>query len=235
MQFTEPLKPATLIRRYKRFLADLCLPDGRTRTVHCPNSGSMKTCSEPGSPVYYSRSPNPGRTYPHTLEMVASEGTWVGINTGRSNTIVAEALLRGSITEIAPVESLKKEVRTSTGNRLDLVAVSNSVDTYIEVKNCTYVEDRCALFPDAVTARGTKHLQELTRLAQAGRRAVIFFLVQRLDADRFAPAGNIDPLYAETLSTAQAQGVEVLAYQAAVSPTAIDIVRPLPLDLTLSL
>jgi sugar fermentation stimulation protein A len=167
--------------------------------------------------------------------MVASEGTWVGINTGRSNTIVAEALLRGSITEIAPVESLKKEVRTSTGNRLDLVAVSNGVDTYIEVKNCTYVEDRCALFPDAVTARGTKHLQELTRLVQAGRRAVIFFLVQRLDADRFAPAGNIDPLYAETLSTAQAQGVEVLAYQAAVSPTAIDIVRPLPLDLTLSL
>ncbi|MDX9896272.1 MAG: hypothetical protein RBS34_12530 [Desulfofustis sp.] len=106
MQFTEPLKPATLICRYKRFLADLCLPDGRILTVHCPNSGSMKTCSEPGSPVYYSRSANPGRTYPHTLEMVASEGTWVGINTGRSNTIVAEALLRGSITEIAPVESL---------------------------------------------------------------------------------------------------------------------------------
>lgn len=229
MHIPTPLRPATLIRRYKRFLADVILTDGSEVTIHCPNSGSMKSCCEPGSPVLYSTSDNPARTYPYTLEMVKSGTAWVGINTSRANAIVAEALAAGGLTELLPFDSLDREVKTSTSCRLDLMTTSGGRKTFIEVKNCTYVEDGCALFPDAVTARGTKHLRELARLVRKGQRGVILYLVQRLDADRFAPAARIDPLYAETLAAVNRQGVEILVYQAAVGPEAIEILGSLPL------
>ena len=231
MHFPQSLKQGALTIRYKRFLADITLPDGREITVHCPNSGSMRTCSEPGSPVCYSRSDNPKRKYPHTLEMIHNGKTWIGVNTLRTNHIVAEALENKQIKELNHFETLKREVKTSADSRLDLRLEAGGKQTYIEVKNCSLVESGRALFPDAVTVRGTKHLKELARLVTLGHRGVIFFLVQRLDCDCFSPAAAIDPVYAATLAAAQRKGVEVLAYQAEVTPVSIEIVRSLPVKL----
>ena len=231
MYFTSKLEQAVLIRRYKRFLADVRLPDGSTLTIHCPNSGSMRSCSEPGSLVCFSQSNNPKRKYPHTLEMIHVGATWVGINTSRTNTIVAEAILKGEIAEVIEFDELKREVKTSEGSRLDIMLTAGDHKTYIEVKNCSLVDDGYALFPDAVTARGTKHLNELIRLVKDGHTGIIFYLIQRLDADRFKPAADIDPLYAATLRTAANQGVLVIAYQAAVTPESINVVKRVPVIL----
>ena len=231
MQFTTKLNQATLIRRYKRFLADVKCSDGREITIHCPNSGSMRSCSEPGSPVCYSTSDNPKRKYPHTLEMVWVNGIWVGVNTMLTNHIVAAAFNNGTIDEFQTFDSLRQEVTTSDGNRLDLMLVKGNQEIYIEIKNCSLVEDDCARFPDAVTSRGTKHLKELIRLVGQGHTGVIFYLVQRVDADRFEPAAAIDPLYARTLAEAHSKGVMILVYQANVTPESIEIARPLPYDL----
>ncbi|MBT8334419.1 MAG: DNA/RNA nuclease SfsA [Deltaproteobacteria bacterium] len=231
MYFTSKLEQAVLICRYKRFLADVRLTDGSTLTIHCPNSGSMRSCSEPGSLVYFSQSGNPKRKYPHTLEMILAGATWVGINTSRTNTIVAEAILNKEIAEIIEFDELKREVKTSEGSRLDIMLTAGAHKTYIEVKNCSLVDDGYALFPDAITARGTKHLNELIRLVKDGHTGIIFYLIQRLDADRFRPAADIDPLYAETLRTAANQGVLVIAYQAAVTPESINVVKRVPVIL----
>lgn len=231
MQFDIRLQHGFLIRRYKRFLADIRLPDKRELTVHCPNSGSMRSCSEPGSPVCFSVSDNPKRKYPHTLEMIQIGNTWVGVNTSRTNSIVVEGIETGAIKGLQPYTILRREVTTSKSSRLDIMLESISQKTYIEVKNCSLVEDDCARFPDAVTARGTKHLVELARLVAEGHKGVIFYLVQRLDAERFAPAATIDPLYTHTLRQASERGVQILAYQAAVSPESIEIVRELPVSL----
>ena len=235
MQFGAKLNEATLIRRYKRFLADVRCPDGREITIHCPNSGSMRSCSEPGSPVCYSTSDNPKRKFPNTLEMVQVNGNWVGVNTMLTNHIVAEAFSSGAIDEFQVFDSLRQEVKTSEGNRLDLMLVKGNQEIYVEIKNCSLVEDRCARFPDAVTSRGTKHLKELIRLVEQGHTGVIFYLVQRADADRFEPAAAIDPLYARTLAEAQSRGVTILVYQAEVTPESIEIARPLPYDLPTNL
>lgn len=231
MKFKQVLQPATLVRRYKRFLADVAFPDGETLTVHCPNSGSMLGCIDPGSQVLVSRSDNPSRKYPHTLEMIRVNGGWVGINTSLTNRIVREGFEKGVITEVGPVDAIKAEVKVSAGSRLDFLLASGSRRIYVEVKNCTLAEAGTAMFPDAVTVRGTKHLHELMRLAAAGNGAMVCFLVQRMDAERFAPARRIDPVYAETLAQALRQGVMVAAYQADVQPERIEIVRRLPVTL----
>ena len=231
MDFDTPLKQGTLIRRYKRFLADIRLPGGDQITVHCPNSGSMRSCSEPGSPVCFSRSDNPGRKYPHTLEMVHNGKTWIGVNTSRTNHIVAEAIERGLIKELRYFDTVRREVKTSEGSRLDLLLETAGAQTYVEVKNCSLVENGVALFPDAVTKRGTKHLRELERLVGFGYRGVIFFLVQRLDCDCFSPAVAIDPDYGATLTEVHRQGVKILAYQAQITPYSIDVIRSLPVKL----
>lgn len=231
MRFPAPLSRAILVRRYKRFLADVRLDNGQELTIHCPNSGSMQSCSEPGSPVCYSTSDNPKRKYPNTLEMVHNGATWIGVNTSRSNEIVAEALRNGWIKELNQFDQLRKEIKTSEGSRLDLLLERGAEKIYIEIKNCSLAEDRCALFPDAVTSRGTKHLTELARLVSEGHEGVIFFLVQRLDADHFAPAAAIDPLYARTLRDVHQRGVKILAYQAEVTPESIAVVRQLPVVL----
>ncbi len=231
MHFSRPLKQGALIKRYKRFLADIKLPDSSRITVHCPNSGSMLACSEPGSPVCYSRSDNPKRKYPHTLEMVHNGKTWIGVNTSRTNRIVAEAIENKQIKELNHFESIRREVKTSAESRLDLLLEGGEKQTYIEVKNCSLAENGWALFPDAVTARGTKHLRELARLVNLGHRGVIFFLVQRLDCNGFSPAAAIDSVYADTLVEVQLKGVEILAYQAEVTTVSIEIVRSLPVRL----
>ena len=231
MDFNPPLRQGTLIRRYKRFLSDIQLPTGEEITVHCPNSGSMRGCSAPGSTVCFSRSDNPGRKYPHTLEMVHNGKTWIGVNTSRTNQIVAEAIENGKIKELRGFDAIRKEVKTSEGSRLDLLLETAGGRTYVEVKNCSLVDNGVALFPDAVTKRGTKHLKELERLVESGSRGVIFFLVQRLDCDCFSPASAIDPEYATTLVEVHRRGVEILAYQAQVTPQTIQVVKPLPVKL----
>ena len=228
MKFPAKLQEAQLIRRYKRFLADVLLDDGSELTIHCPNSGSMLSCSEPGSRVCFSQSGNPKRKYPHTLEMVRTGENWVGVNTSLTNHIVAEALINGAITELAGFHSLKREVKTSDGSRLDIMLTKEEEKTFVEVKNCSLVENGFAMFPDAVTARGTKHLNELARLVSQGHRGAIFFLVQRTDARQFTPAAAIDPLYAETLAKVKDEGVMVLAYQAEVTPESIEVTGSLP-------
>jgi sugar fermentation stimulation protein A len=233
MHFPVKLRPATLLRRYKRFLADVRLENGQELTIHCPNSGSMRSCSEPGSPICYSTSDNPKRKYPQTLEMVHNGTTWIGVNTSRTNAVVTEALEQGRIEELKKFDRLRREVQTSGGSRLDIMLEQGGKKTYVEVKNCSLVEDGCALFPDAITSRGTKHLLELARLVSAGHAGVIFFLVQRLDGHRFSPAAAIDPLYARTLSDVVQRGVKILVYQARVTPDSIEVVRPLPVMLDL--
>jgi sugar fermentation stimulation protein A len=227
MQFNQELQPGKLVRRYKRFLADVKLDNDTIITVHCPNSGSMLGCSEPGSPVRISRSDNPKRKYPYTLEMVQSGKNWVGVNTALTNSLVREALEHGVIKDFAKLDAIKQEVKTSDNSRLDFLLEQQGKKIYMEVKNCSLAENLIAMFPDAVTARGTKHLRELAALKQQGYMAVVLFCVQRQDAESFKPAAHIDPLYAETLAKVSADGVQVLVYQADVSPKEIKIAREL--------
>ncbi len=232
MIFPIPLQAGTLLKRYKRFLADIKLDDHSEITIYCPNTGSMRSCSTPGSRVYFSKSHNPKRKYPHTLEMIREQSTWVGVNTGLTNHLVVEAIEQGKIAEFKEVDSIQQEIKTSAGTRLDILLTQDLNKTYIEVKNCSLVEEGMAMFPDAVTSRGTKHLRELAALVSKGHRGVIFYLVQRMDADCFTPAEAIDPLYAETLSEVHRQGVEILVYQAEVTPEEIYVSRPLPFVLS---
>ncbi len=228
MNFDTPLIHGTLVKRYKRFLADVKLDNNEIITVHCPNTGTMLSCSTPGSAVCLSTSDNPKRKYPHTLEMVQDNDTWVGVNTSRTNKLVIEAIEKGRILEFSEPDRIKAEVKTSPESRLDLLVTQGGQDTYVVIKNCSLAIDGCAMFPDAVTVRGTKHLNELIRLKKKGFGSCIFFLVQRMDADKFAPAAHIDKVYAKTIEQAAKAGVQVLVYQAEVSPTGIQVVRSLP-------
>lgn len=229
MKFTQPLTRGSLIKRYKRFLADVKLESGELVTAHCPNTGTMLSCSEPGSPVCLSISDNPKRKYPYTLEMVMDNSTWVGVNTAKTNYLVAEGIEQGKISEFQEVQNIRREVKTSDHSRLDLLVEHGNSSTYIEVKNCSLAIDNCAMFPDAVTTRGAKHLLELARLVEEGNNGCIFFLVQRMDADKFSPAAHIDPNYASEFEKVIKQGVIPLAFQAEVTPESIEIVRQLPI------
>lgn len=231
MQFNQKLLSGILIKRYKRFLADVELADGSRTTVHCPNSGSMLGCSEPGSPVMLSRSGNPRRKYPQTLEMVKAGNVWVGVNTALTNRLVREGLDIGIINEFGRLGAITQEVKTSEHTRLDFRLEQKGRYIYMEVKNCSLAENGTAMFPDAVTARGTKHLEELAKLKEQGHGAAVLFCVQRSDAEVFSPAGHIDPLYAETLEKVEKMGVLVLAYQADVDPQSIIVAGKLPVEI----
>ena len=227
MKFSTPLVPAILIRRYKRFLADVLLDNGDEITVHCPNSGSMKSCAEEGWRVLLSKSSNPGRKYPYTWEMVHNGKCWIGINTGIPNVIVAEAIHEHSIMDLTGYEELKREVKYGANSRIDILLSSGNKKCYIEVKNVTLVEkDGNYYFPDAVTERGTKHLSELSNMVNLGFRSVMFYVVQRNDGKIFRPASHIDPNYSQALKQAIIHGVEIMVYRADVRPDSITLAEP---------
>ena len=226
MRFKSPLVPGVLIRRYKRFLADIRLADGRVVTAHCPNSGSMKGCDVPGREVFLSIAENPRRKTRYTWELIQLPSTWVGINTLTANRLVAEAAHRQSIPELEPFDKLFREVALEH-SRIDFCLVQGDMSLFVEVKNVTLVEDGAALFPDAPTVRGRKHLQALIAAINRGHRSAMFYVVQREDAECFAPASHIDPAYAQALHLARQAGVQIIAYGAKVGPEEICLDSPL--------
>lgn len=234
MKFDQTLIEGILIKRYKRFLADVELADGSVVTAHSPNTGSMKSCSTPGSRVWLSDSKSTTRKYPLSWELVqADSGTLTGINTGWPNRLVKEAIEDGTIGELQGYALIRPEVKYGHENsRIDLLLEDEQRGLcYVEVKNVTLVEGDIALFPDAVSARGTKHLRELMAMVDAGHRAVIFYCIQRGDAAHLQPADAIDPEYGRTLRQAVAHGVEALAYMADVTTDGVVLSRPLPVEL----
>ena len=235
MKFVSPLIPATLVRRYKRFLADVILDSGEQVTVHTPNTGTMLGCAEPGSRVWLLDSGNPDRKYPLGWELSTAEaGTLVGVNTHLANSLVQEGIETGTLAELQGYQSLRREVRYGNeGSRIDLLLQHTARPAcYVEVKNVTLLQKPgVAAFPDAVSQRGSKHLRELAGLVRQGYRAVLLFCVQRGDAEVVEPARDIDPVYADTLAHAVEEGVEVLAYRADVTPNEIFLQTRLPFRL----
>lgn len=233
MKFAQQLIEGRLIRRYKRFLADVQLP-GEVVTAACPNTGSMMGCAEAGSRVWLSVHESPTRKYRHTWEIVEVAGAkpvMVGINTGLPNRLVQEAIAGGAIEELAGYETLRREVAFGEEkSRVDIVLESSSRKAcYVEVKNVTAAASRgIAVFPDSVSERGARHLRELMRLKASGLRPVQLYCVQREDVNEVRPADAIDPEYGRTLREALAAGVEVMAYRARVSPGEIVIEHRIP-------
>jgi sugar fermentation stimulation protein A len=224
MKYDRPLIPGKLLNRYKRFLADIELDFGEFITAHCPNSGSMKTCTNPGWKVLLSESNNPKRKYKYTWEMVHNEKCWIGINTMVPNIIAEESIKNGTISELGGYTEIKREVKYGENSRIDILLKNPKETCYVEVKNVTLVEDDGNYyFPDAVTSRGLKHLHELMEMKRQGHRAVMLFVIQRSDGKIFKPAAHIDPKYAEGLKIAYENGVEILVRQAEVSPQKIMI------------
>jgi len=235
MRFPDPLLHGTLVKRYKRFMADVVLDTGETVTAHCANSGSMLSVREPGSEVWLSPARNPDRKLRYTWEIVRIGGAMVGINTQHPNAIVAEAVADGTIKELSGYASLRREVKYGKNSRIDLLLEDGGKPAcYVEVKNVTMRRDLAAgpaEFPDAVTARGAKHLVELGDMVAAGHRAVMMFLVQRTDCSRFTLAADIDPDYAEAYALARSRGVEALCYGCSVTPEEIRVTSPVPLEI----
>ncbi|MDX2290435.1 MAG: DNA/RNA nuclease SfsA [Hyphomicrobiaceae bacterium] len=235
MRFPKPLRRGRLVQRYKRFLADIVLDDGDAITASCPNTGSMMGLSTPGSAVWVSESDSPTRKYPHTLELVETDlgrGTaLVGINTGHPNMLVAEAILEGRIAELDGYESLKREQKYGKSSRIDLLLEDpRKGRAYVEIKNVHLMRKvGLAEFPDSVTERGVKHLEELGDMVEAGHRALMIYLIQRGDANRLAIAGDIDPAYGAALKRARDRGVEALAFACTVTPEEIRLVKPVPM------
>jgi len=228
--FADPLTPGRLIRRYKRFLADVELNDGRQVTAHCPNSGSMLGCLEQGAPVFLSQNHDAKRRTAYTWQMIFINQGWVGINTLVPNRLVAQAARKQALPLFQGAREVRPEVKTSEHTRLDLLVEREQGPLYVEVKNVTLVADGAAIFPDAKTTRGAKHLVELMNLKSQGAGAAAVFVVQRMDANCFAPAREIDPDYADLLVKARKRGVQVAAVQAKVSPREIHLLRELPLN-----
>ena len=229
MRFTTPLVPATLLRRYKRFLADVALPSGEIVTAHCANPGSMIGLAAPGAPVWLSRSDNPKRKLAHSWELVevdlGSGAELVGINTTNPNALAAEALAAGRIPELAGYGSVRREVKYGRNSRVDfLLEEPGRPPCYVEIKNVHLMRQRgLAEFPDAVTKRGAKHLVELAGMAAAGARAVMLFLVQIASAEHFALARDIDPTYGAQFDLARQQGVEALARRCRLTRDGVEV------------
>lgn len=221
----------TLIKRYKRFLADVELETGEIVTAHCANSGTMKACNEPGRPVYISFHDNPRRKLKYTWEIIEMQDSLVGVNTGIPNKLVKTSIENGLVEELSHYTHVKPEVKVGEHSRLDLLLTNDNdddKDCFVEVKNCTLVNDRTASFPDAVTTRGLKHLIELQSLVKKGKRCVMFYLVQRMDADVFKPADSIDPKYGKELRKAHKKGVEILVYDVTINLKQIVLNKRVP-------
>ena len=224
-----PLLKGTLVKRYKRFFADIELETGELITAHCPNTGPMTGIYIPGKPVYVSPSDNPKRKLKYTWEIIHMPDSLVGVNTMVPNRLVKQSIEYGLVKALTGYERVRAEVKTADGSRLDLMLEKDGRRScFVEVKNCTLVEGRVARFPDAVTTRGRKHLVELQRLVGEGLRGVMFYLVQRMDADSFKPADDIDPGYGEELRQAQQNGVEILVYDVSIDLNTIRLNREMP-------
>ncbi len=238
MRFDSTLQEARLLKRYKRFLADIEFPNGATTTIHCPNTGSMKNCQEPGSRIWYTTSSNAKRKYPITWQIVEVQAECkVGINTNLANKLVLEAIELGVISQLQGFSTIRTEVPYGEQNsRIDILLESQPSNAvcFVEVKNVSLgVGEGLGLFPDAVTTRGQKHLQELMVMRRTGKRAVLLFCVQHEGIDRVAPADAIDAEYGRLLRQAVSEGVEVLAYGANfnIAASTISLVREILLVL----
>ena len=231
MKFSSPLIPGTLIKRYKRFLADIALAPNEIVTVHCPNSGAMAGLNDPGNPAWISTSPNLNRKLKFTLEIIEAEGTLVGVNTQHPNVLVHEALSNRIIPELAHYTTFSREVAYDQNCRIDWLATHPSLPPcFIEVKNVHMKIGSGAQFPDAVTTRGTKHLQALSRVVQNKQaRAVLIYIIQRNDIDHFSLASHIDPIYAKEAALSHSLGVEMYAYCCHITPEEISISHRLPI------
>ncbi|MDA0230249.1 MAG: DNA/RNA nuclease SfsA [Proteobacteria bacterium] len=236
MQFPDPLLRGTLIKRYKRFLSDHRLEDGSTVTAHCANPGAMLGLTAPGAETWLSPARNPERKLRHTWELIRvapGRRGLVGINTSLPNSIVAEAIAAGRVSELDGYDGIRREVKYGKNSRIDLLLERDGAPPcYVEVKN-VHLRRRAKLaeFPDSVTARGTKHLRELAAVVEAGGRAVMFYLVQRADCESFALAGDIDPEYAAAFEAASKSGVEALCFDCELDGREIRTARQLPLIL----
>ena len=232
MHFPTPLVPATLIRRYKRFLADVTLPSGEEITVHVANPGAMTGLDAAGARVWLSKSDNPKRKLPYSWELVEVDfGTGtelVGVNTGYPNWLVAEALKEKAIPTLADYATVRREVKYGHNSRIDFLLESGGKPPcYVEIKNVHLMRaPRLAEFPDCVTARGAKHLDELAAMAGAGARALMLFVIQIGSAQRFALARDIDPGYGKAFDAARKVGVEALAWKCAITPEGIAVTEP---------
>ncbi|MGL4242262.1 MAG: DNA/RNA nuclease SfsA [Beijerinckiaceae bacterium] len=235
MQFRAPLVPGTLIQRYKRFLADVRLDDGSVTTAHCANSGSMLGLKQPGARVWLAPAVNPKAKLAYSWELIEADlpggVQTVGINTANPNRLAEEAILSGAIVELSGYASLKREVKYGANSRVDMVLSGDAAaDCYVEVKNVHMMREAdLAEFPDSVTARGAKHLDELAREVRAGRRAVMLFIVQ-MRAERFRLAADVDPAYARAFAAARSAGVEALAYICRLAPDGISVDRRIPIE-----
>ncbi|QQA42621.1 DNA/RNA nuclease SfsA [Pelagovum pacificum] len=229
MRFSNPLVPATLVRRYKRFLADVALPDGRTVTAHCPNPGAMTGLAEPGTRVWLEPSTNPKSKLDWGWRLTElADGTFAGIDTGAANRVVAEALNARTIDGLPPYDEVRPEVAYGEGSRVDF-RLSGPATTWLEVKSVTLSRTPgLAEFPDTVTARGARHLRDLATMAGQGDRAVLLFLVQRTDATHWDVAADIDPAYAAALEEAERAGVEVLCFDATMDQFGVTLADPVP-------
>jgi len=231
MKFEFPLIPGKLVKRYKRFMTDVELENGEIVTAHCANSGSMLSINEPGAKVWISPANNPKRKLKYTWELIQIGDALVGVNTQHPNLLVYEAIEAGKISELLGYETQKREVKYGKNSRIDILLSSPDKPLcYVEVKNTTMRRDLSdgapCEFPDSVTARGAKHLVELTDMVKEGHRAVMFYLVQRDDANGFTVAADIDPTYADHLKDAMTAGVEVIAYTCSLSPQEILVTDP---------
>jgi sugar fermentation stimulation protein A len=226
------LVPGKLLRRYKRFLADVELETNDVVTAHCPNTGAMTACSEPGRTVYLSVHDHPNRKLKYTWELIDMPTSLVGVNTQIPNRLVHHAIQSGGIPPFAGYDTVQSEVRVGNNHRLDLMVSKNGKDPcYIEIKNCSLVENGIARFPDAVTTRGRAHLIELQRLAAAGFRTVMFFLINRMDAKIFMPADHIDPAYGRELRKAVDNGIEIMVYDVCINLAKITVRGRIPFRL----
>ena len=232
MQFVPALIPATLVRRYKRFLFDAVLDDGREITGSCPNTGSMRGLTTPGSRIFLSQHDSPTRKYRHMLEMVEADGTLVGINTGLPNRLAEEAIGQGLIPSLSGYDLIKREQRYGVNSRIDLLLLDRKLpDAYVEVKNVHFMRRTgLAEFPDSVTSRGAKHLEELGDVAESGKRAVMLYVIQRNDCHRLRICEELDPAYGRAYRKARLRGVEAYAIACSVSAEAISPSRVIAMD-----
>lgn len=243
MKFATPLVTGRLVKRYKRFLADCTLESGETVTAHCANPGSMMGLADPGIPVWLSTTDNPKRKLKFGLEIVEVDDgrgpALVGINTAHPNRLVREAIEADAIAELTGYASLRPEVKYGTNSRIDILLEDDlspedggKPPCYVEIKNVHLVrQPGFAEFPDSVTKRGAKHLDEMANMVRGGARAVMVYLVQRGDCERFSLAGDIDPGYAAAFAAARDAGVEAICYACEVTPQGIGVTRPVPIDI----